>query len=146
MALPYSTFAEVQQKAGGPERLVQLADYDRDGVADPVEVADAVAEADEWIHTFARQRSNVPYDTVPESIRHLSSREAVYILKRRRDTDTDKDERRHLEDLEWLTMLAEGKVSVGTDPLPPKSGHVKGRQTDRPGSKKVSRDKLQGYG
>lgn len=146
MALPYSTSEEVKNACGGEERFIQLADYDRDNVADVAIVAEVISEADEWINTYARHRYFVPFDVVPKSITDLSKNEAAYILKCRRNTQTEADILKFDVRLKWLEDLRDGKVSPGTEPPPPKSGHVKGRATGRPSSKKVSRLKLQGYG
>ena len=147
MPTPYSTFADVELHAGGPERLVQLADYDRDAVADASVVDDVIAEVDAWINTFVNKRWKTGFPgTTPPYITEISAKEVVYRLKRRRDTNTESDDNWHLECLEWLKMLAKGEVDPGVDPPPQKSSSVKGRYTKRSSSKKVSREKMQGYG
>ncbi len=143
--MSYSSASDVERVAGGAQRLVQLADYDRDGIADAAVIAAAIERADAWINTYAEQSYSVPFATVPTHVRELSAQEAVYQLKRDRSMVTEDDRSEHEERERWLMRLAKGEVSPGTDPRPPKSSHVRGSAFDRPSDKAVSRDKLRGY-
>ncbi len=140
--MAYCSQADVEYVAGGAERLRQMSDYDRDGVADADAISTAIARASSWIDAHARKQSLVPFDPVPEFVRWLCAEEAVYLLKR---TRTDDDREDHLERERLVQGLASGKVTPGTDPAPTGSTHLRGRYTDRPSDKKVSRDKLKGF-
>ena len=59
--MAYSTQADLESACGGAERLVQLADWDRDGIPDPPRIADAITKADALIDSFASKQFHVPF-------------------------------------------------------------------------------------
>jgi len=141
----YASRADVVLAAGGEARLLQITDFDGDGLEDSGIVTDAVDEAEAQINTYARKRFATPFDPVPESIRRLAANLAVYVLKARRDALTESDDRLQDARLDWLAMLANGKVDPGISPAPAASPHNAPSTTDRPSSKAISRENLEGF-
>jgi len=152
--MPYSLQADVEQAAGGAKRMIQIADWDSDGVADPVVIANAIAAADALIDSFASKRFTVPLNPVPPAIQRCSAELARIMIVRDRSMLTD-DLQRRWEELAgtetgkegWLYRLATGVVTPGGDPLPLKHGTMSADSvtTELPSDREESRCKLGGY-
>ena len=126
--------------------LVALADLDSDGQEDSGAVTSAIAVADSLIDTYASKRFFVPFAApLPEAIRWLSARLAVYALRRSKQALTAGDLAAHADDLKWLELLSNGEVLPGIEPIPGKGSIVRDRASARPSSKDVSRQKLKGF-
>ena len=144
--MAYCTQADVQDAAGGSERLKEISDLENSGSIDSAVVTKAIAVADELIDSYAQRRHAVPFSPVPVRIRELSVNEAVYWLKKRRQRVLSDDEREdHSERIIWLENLAKGLVSPGVDPIPAKSTSVAGQIIDRSTDEDISRDALKGF-
>jgi phage gp36-like protein len=143
--MAYCTQADVQKEVGGSQRLIELTDDDRDGVADAAIITDAISRADALINSYVQRRESVPYASTPEIIRDKAVQETAYILKRRRRAVTDDDREQHEENIRWLEMFALGKVSAGEDPPPTKSSAVAAAMVERDSDEDISRSKLRGF-
>lgn len=144
--MPYSDATDLQRAAGGADRLLQLTDWDADGSEDAGVVDDAIATADGWIDSRLRGRYQTPLAApVPEAIRRMSARLALYELKRRRDALTEHDLITYEQDIQWLVDMREGRADPGTSPPPTKSSADAAAAYDRDTTKSVSRAKLAGF-
>jgi phage gp36-like protein len=110
----YATTQDLENAAGGAERLRQLADWDADGIADSTVLDDFVGKASRWVDGFARAHHSVPFTApVPTEIVDLVAAEVVYMLRKARQGRVeDEDREDHVERLEWLKMLARGQVRI----------------------------------
>lgn len=119
--MAYATQTDLEQSAGGAARLVDLADYDKNGVADAAVVARAISEAEELVDGYARRlRDLLPFNPVPKKIKYLVADEAVYWLKQKRGVATDDDRVAKTERELLLERMAQGKwnpVEGDTYPL-----------------------------
>lgn len=142
----YATRADLLARIGA-KRLRQLADLDNDGVEDSGRVDLALLDAEAEINSYARLCFAVPFDPVPDTIKRMTMRLAVYNMKveKGNPSPTEADELHHEQDLAWLKALAEGKVDPGTTNTPSASPRNRAGYSGRPSSKKVSRDKLKGF-
>lgn len=83
--MSYTTDEDIKTAAGGAVRLDQLADFDRDGVADADKIATAQAQADGWIDANLRKFS--PADLArlraapTATIKRLAASEVIFILR-----------------------------------------------------------------
>lgn len=143
--MAYCTQDDVEVAAGGEERLRQLADNDRNGVADSDTVSRAIAAAGAWMDGIIEKRIAVPIATVPQRIKDIAADEAVYIMKRWRDMATEDDREDHAERKVDLEHIAKGMATTGLDPAPPKSSLVVDKYSARSSDRAVSREKLKGY-
>ena len=143
--MAYCTASDVEQAAGGEKRLRELADYDRNAIADSDTITAAIAAADSWIDGQLAKRLAVSLAVVPELIKNISMDEAVYVLKRWRSMATENDRDDHRERLEQLVSIKKGESTVGEDPQPAASTQVVDAQTDRLSSKAVSRETFKGF-
>lgn len=120
--MAYSTFDDLVVAAGGADRLVQLADFDQDGTADPAIVAKAIQRADNWIDSHLRRMYPVPLDPVSSFINDMSSREAIYILTVWRKMVTEQDLVLHKERELELRSADKGVVMVRDEAYPIRGG------------------------
>lgn len=138
--MAYSAQSDLEQAVGGASRLLPLADWDSDDVIDDGVVDKAIAEADALIDSYAQHRYSVPFSPVPVRIQHLSARLAIYNLQMSRGINpTLQEVEAHKEDIAWLEGLRDGRNSPGSDPRPPASSHVRGKNISRPSAKGASR-------
>lgn len=143
--MAYCEQGDVENAAGGPDRLVQLVDYDADGNPDADELADAIAAAGTLIDSYAQRKYRVPLDPVPEVVRIKCAREVVYQLRDAKDILTDRDVARHDELLQWLQDLARGIASLGTSPDGATSSEILDEAGGRDeADETITRDSLKG--
>lgn len=125
--MTYATLQQIQMAAGGPDKLVELADWNGDGTIDAGVVEDAQARAEGWMHGFLRLRHTVPI-TNPTTegaatLARLSADETVYILRTSRrlvgETDTEQRKERERE----LVEYRDGNLRID-EPMPGKSSAV----------------------
>jgi phage gp36-like protein len=140
--MPYATQAQIQAAAGGAVKLVELADWDGDGVVDAAAIAFAQEAADGWIDSFAAGRYAVPIATPTNTLVQFAAEEAVHRLRlSRKVVDQDDKDQRELR-VEWLKLLQAGKVRP-SDPAPAKGTAVRSQVVVN--DREVSREKLKGY-
>jgi phage gp36-like protein len=140
--MPYATQDQIQLAAGGAARLVELADWNRDGAIDADVIAMAQSAADGWIDSYLRARFATPIATPSDTLVRLAADEAVYVFRQRVGmlSQSDADDRKSRET--WLRDCARGVVRPD-EPLPEKSTAVKSAWVDDPG-RSISREGLKG--
>lgn len=96
------------------EDLVQLTDDAGAGAIDTAKTAEAIAAADALIEGYTRGRYVVPFDPVPDLIRQISARLALYELFNRKQALKVPDQiRKTYEDqLALLDRLRKGEVTL----------------------------------
>ena len=132
--MAYSSLADVQEQLSEAE-LVGLTDDEGIGAVDTAAVIRSIEDADQEIDGYIGARARVPLDPVPGIIRKISVDIALYNLySRRRDTCPETRAERYKNALKFLTMAADGKVSLGqTDPdgNPPEKGGIAVKAADQ---------------
>lgn len=147
--MPYCTQADLEDQAGGLDRLIQLTDWDNNAAVDVPRVTSAIAAADAEIDSHACHRFAVPFDPVPVTIKEKSAELAFLILRRRRG-QWGPDEQTRWDAIAgkdgWLQLLREGKVTPGTVPAPAKNDEmiVDHAAPALPESRDTTREKLVG--
>ena len=79
--MPYATQNDLIERAGERE-LTQIADHDRDQVADADVIAAALEDADNQINGYVGTRYSVPLDPVPALVNTWAVSIARYVLHR----------------------------------------------------------------
>lgn len=94
------------------EIVVQLTDDDNQAAVDEDKLDKAIARADEMIDAHLRNRYTVPFATVPELIRNISTDLAIYYLyDRRLNTQIPESiEKRYEKALAILASLQSGDL------------------------------------
>lgn len=126
--MAYSTQADLENAAGGAERLAELTDLDGSGTGEVNVVAldAAIADADAWIDTFVGRNRAVPLQApVPRMIARVSAEETLFLLRQRKQMVGDFERERHADNLSWLEGVAKGALTLGVEPTPPKSSLVR---------------------
>ena len=121
--MAYASQSDIETAAGGAVRLVELADWDADGVADATAIAAVQAATDGWIDSYAAVRYAVPVASPTDTLIQVAAEECVYRLRQRRGMASEGDEQRHKEREAWLVHLSKGLVRP-SDPAPAKSDAV----------------------
>lgn len=144
--MPYSTSAQVQTAVGGSAKLVQLTDQGGLGVLDATVLADAQAEADALINSYAGKRYKTTELATGIEIGPLSARITSRILRRNRSQVLMSDADDEKTDRQWLKDLASGVVTLSTAIGTPVAAEmVVDKAEVRPSTKAVSRERLKGY-
>lgn len=150
--MAYATQQQIENAAGGPARLKQIADWDNDGVVDAAAIAWAQLQADALInlHTHMRFASLVTSGgAVVESAQMLAAQECVYQLRMNRGQVSDEDTEQREVRMGIYRDIAEGKLRPA-DPAPAKSttvgtGWVARETEDANGDPQVSRETLKWF-
>lgn len=111
----------------GDDLIARLSD--RDGDADPDEdpVARAIVDAEGEINSYLGRQYDLPLTgvldvvepetntSVPDVLRRVAADIAIYRLAPSHDMLTREQRKRYDDAVKWLTMVAEGQVTLGTD-------------------------------
>lgn len=94
--MPYTTLQDLEHAAGGATRLVELADWDGDNLADPAVLADAQAGADGFIDAHLRRFSAADLAALraapTDTIKRLAAKETIFQIRENRPAGvTDED-------------------------------------------------------
>lgn len=152
--MAYSVQGDLEDSCGGVARLVEIADWDKDGVADAARLTSAIAKADALIDSYASKRFTVPFNPVPPIIKQYSAALARLNLVKARGqlTQNEQDEWDEIASTDekkpgWLLQLARGVVTPGGDPLPPAHTTMQNDFVDTvmPSDRDAARDKLGGF-
>jgi len=141
----YTNRTEVVNGVGGLERLVQLTDYDNDGLEDAGVVDQAIADAEGEVNSYARKVFAVPFSPVPPIIKTIARKLAVYNLISQRSQVTGTQRLEHEDRIKWLENLAAGKVDPGIAPAPPASGRNRSTSTPSASTNAGRRENFKGY-
>jgi phage gp36-like protein len=140
--MAYITDDDLELAAGGAARLVEIADIDADGVADPAVLAGAIAAACGWIDGYLRVRFATPIASPTDTVKAQIADEAIFwIIKRRRMTTEQDVLDKTARDL-WARSIADGKLRPD-EPNPAPSTAI--RSAFRTSSRAVSRETLKGF-
>lgn len=107
--MAYTTIPEIEIAAGGPEALLDLSDYDKDGHYDDAVIRQAQRDADSWIDSYARRLYEIPFQPVPDAIRALAGDETVYRLRKYLRLLTELDEKLKTDRDALMQGLLDGK-------------------------------------
>lgn len=79
--MSYASLEDLIERAGADE-ILQVADRDLDGVADPSVIEAALTHADNTVNGYVRVRYALPFSAVPDLVRTWSVSIARYFLHR----------------------------------------------------------------
>ena len=122
--MAYASLDDIVMAVGGPDRLVQLADWDNDGVVDDAVIAAAQVAADALIDSYARMRYATPIANPSATIRSVAAQEAVYQIRHNRGMAGQSEIDERAQRIEWLRDLSRGAVRPD-EPAPSRSTAVK---------------------
>lgn len=122
--MPYADQTQIQNAAGGADRLLELADLDHDGVVDAAVITAVQAATDGWIDSYAALRYSVPIANPTDTLIQVAAEECVYRLRQRKGMVPEGEAERHKEREQWLVHLSKGLVRP-SDPAPAKSDAVR---------------------
>jgi phage gp36-like protein len=123
--MAYATQEQIQIAAGGAAALLQLADFDNDGVIDADVIARAQVTADGLIDGYLRIRYVTPIASPTATLTGLAADEAVYQIRKWRNMANSpenlKEREQRISELEAM-----GKGIIRPDgPAPAKSDAVR---------------------
>lgn len=95
--MPYVSQSDLEVSAGGPAKLVELADFDADGAVDAAVIARAISDASEWVDEALTVRYTTPITNPASSLVHLVADEAIYRIRKWRNMLTQLDVDDHKE-------------------------------------------------
>lgn len=115
--MSYAALADLISHAGDLE-ILQVADRDDDGIADPDVIAAALAKADERINAWLGGRVQLPMSTVPAIVKSWAVSIARYHLHR--DGAPDHVVKDYDDAVKELQAAAAGKIALpGVDGIAP---------------------------
>ena len=120
--MPYASLADLVARFGELE-LIQLTDAAGAGQIDAAVVASALADAEALVNGHLGGRYPLPLTTVPPVLTGV-----VCDLARARlykDALPDVVERRHADALRFLSLLGQGKITLGAAPEPAGTGDAR---------------------
>lgn len=133
--MSYSTRAEVREMVKDDALNSIIGDTyiedpaEREEMAGPI-IDAAIADADAEIDGYLAKRYAVPFTPVPRVLNKFSKDIAVYNLFSRMGIDESSDQKTYLNRynaaIKFLTLVAEGKVSIGADNEDPASAASSG--------------------
>ncbi len=94
----------------GEQEIEQVADRDRDGIADDGVIADGISFSSDLIDGYLRSRYTLPLLTVPHNLVGVACDIVRYRLYQ--DQPTDLVVERYTAALQWLRDIADGRVSL----------------------------------
>jgi len=101
------------------DRLRQLTDDDKDGVADVSVIGEAITSAESDVDLALASRYEVPITgTIPEAVKTITTKLATYYFYLRTGKVPSSIEELRKWAMEQLKMLADGKfkLDIGSDP------------------------------
>lgn len=114
--MAYATQDDLEKQLPG-DLLIQLADDDGDGTADPGVVAEALTSASAEVDGYLARRYAVPLDPAPPLVRTLTVSIALWnLLGRRPGLEEPAIEKRYRAALDLLRLIARGDATLGVSP------------------------------
>ncbi|MGJ4945074.1 gp436 family protein [Bradyrhizobium sp. HKCCYLS1011] len=101
----------------GTDLLVRIADYDRDGVPDPLVIQRGLDGADEICDAYLSSQYTVPVVPTPGIVKNCAIDIAVYKIALGRTGRTDEMRVRYEDALAILEKISTGKVGLGLPPV-----------------------------
>jgi phage gp36-like protein len=139
--MAYASQADIQNAIGGPERLVELADWDNDGAVDPDVIARGQAAADGWIDGYLRLRYATPIAAPTATLVLLAADEAIYQIRKSRGMLGPEDHKQRETREREMEAYRRGELRPD-DPLPAPSTAVRAKVVPACGA--VTRDGTKG--
>ncbi len=124
--MAYFTREDLVLAAGGDDALVQLTDWDHDGVPDENVIDQFTLLAEGILDSFA-VKYETPIARPNKAVRLHSSHQAIWLIADKRNTVTDNMERMRAIREHWYERLSLGLVAVSDAPrssLPVVESHV----------------------
>lgn len=139
--MAYASITELQHAAGGPDRLLQLADWDADGIIDGPVIDQALAQADAFLDQYLSLRYATPITAPSPALRGLAAEQAIYWIRQAR-LQVGEEENRQLENRQrQLELMSQGRLRPD-EPLPARSSAVRAQFVERDSD--VSQKNLKG--
>lgn len=107
--MTYASLEDLVERAGEIE-ILQIADRDGDGVADPDVIDAALVHADNIVNSHVAHRYTVPFVQTPDLVRTWSTSIARYYLHRDGAPDHVRDD--HKEALAALKDVSHKRISL----------------------------------
>jgi phage gp36-like protein len=139
--MTYASQSDLEQHAGGSARLVELLDWDNDGVLDPGALTAILEEVDSWVDGFVEFRYDTPLTDAPHVVQ-LAAAECIFRLRQRRGMASENDQTAHAERLRWLEGVRAGEIMPARN-LPTTSENVRSEAVTN--NRDVSRANLKGF-
>ena len=120
--MTYATQQNLTDRFGATE-LIQLTDRANTGLIDVTVLNQALADADSQIDGFLAGRYALPLASMPKILVQTACDLARYNLYK--DAVTELVQKRHDDAIKFLTLVGQGKISLGLDvalQLPPATG------------------------
>jgi len=110
--MTYATQQNMIDRFGNPE-VIQITDHSNTGAIDATVLGQALADADAEIDGFLASRYVLPLTSEPPVLMRLACDIARYYLYDDRATDQVKERYQNARD--FLTSIAQGKITLGVD-------------------------------
>lgn len=114
----------------GEQELIELTDRAQLGVIDATALAGALVDADAEINAYLVSRYSLPLASVPPVLTRFASDIARYMLYDTRAPEQVKD--RYDAAIKFFKLIADGKASLGLDPVSLPVADVGGVQVSAP--------------
>jgi phage gp36-like protein len=101
----------------GPDLLVRVADYDKDGQPDDDVVAKGLQNADDICNAYISAQYSVPVTPTPGIVRTCAIDIAVYKMALGRASRTDEMRVRFDDALALLDRISKGTIGLGLAPV-----------------------------
>lgn len=117
------TQADLERALGGAQVLVELLDFDGDGVADATSVSEILVEADEEANSYIGETVNVSDATVATAPLLLMREKAcavylVWLRGTRSQAMPDAVRQARLDAIEWYKDVRDRRAGLGTTTKP----------------------------
>lgn len=126
----------------GEQELIELTDRASATAIDATVLGQALADADAEINAYLVSRYSLPLASVPPVLTRFAADIARYMLYDTRAPEQVKD--RYDAAIKFFKLIAEGKASLGLDPVSLPVADVGGVQVSAP-DRVFSSDALSGY-
>lgn len=141
--MPYASLEDIVERAGLDE-VLQIADRDMDGTADPDVIDAALVHADNTVNGYVSVQYKLPFAAVPDLVRTWAVSIARYFLHR--DGAPDYVVRDWKEALVSLKDVAAGRLKLPVGPDEPSPQPSPGSGVSIVGPEPVfTADKLKGW-
>ncbi|MCW5711268.1 DUF1320 domain-containing protein [Shinella sp.] len=110
--MSYATLADLIARAGEQE-IIEVADRDRDGTADPDVIAEALVHADNLVNGYVRAQYTLPFAVVPDLVRTWAIAIARHRLHHQGPPDYVIDD--YKDAIACLKDVAAGKITLPID-------------------------------
>jgi phage gp36-like protein len=138
--MAYADQASVILAAGGMERALDLADWNKDKRLDENVIAAAIAAADGMIDSYLVLRHQVPLALPSDLVKSLSAAAAVYWIRDSRNMVTESDVKAYEQREALLIAMRDGKLSPHAPNVNAPANHQSAFvEFDSPVSRKKSR-------